>query len=617
MSTGSERPGLMRRIGRGMDTTRRVIVNLVFFLVLLFVLVLLFSPEDRPEVEDGVAMVVNPQGFLVEQKTGTLLERALDRALGREIPETLVRDVVRSIDLATEDDRVDALVLDLGDLYGGGLSKLQTIAEAIDRFRDTGKPIYALGDSYSQPQYFLASQADEILMHPGGMVMLTGFETYRNYYAGTIDLLDAEWNVFRVGEYKSFVEPYTRDDMSEEDREARLAYMNSLWDGWLADVSERRGMGPDDIQSYINDIPDNLEARDGDFSALSLELGLVDQLMPRDRMRDRVIEQVGEDPESGSFRQISMSQYLEAKPKRKHRERGGRIAVVPAVGPIMDGVHPPGTVGGDSTAALIREVRRDDAVEAVVLLVDSPGGSAFASDVILRELELVQEVGKPVVVSMGSVAASGGYWIAMAADEIWAHPTTITGSIGILAMFPTFEETLRKVGITTDGVGTTDLSGAFRPDRALNPDVARALELSIEHGYEEFISKVADHRDMSRSEVDAVARGRVWSGVDAHRAGLVDQLGGLEQAIESAARLADLEEWHIRYQEHEPSWQEKLIADLLGGASAQLPSALERRVHQAPHRQLLQSLQDDLEQLDSFNDPNHLYYYCHACVIED
>jgi len=619
MSTSSDRPGLFKRILRGLDTTRRVVVNLVFLLIVVGLLALIFSPDDRPEVDDGVALVINPKGLLVDQKSGTFLERALDRMLGQERPETLVRDVVKSIERATEDERIGALVLDLGDLWGGGLSKQQTIATALDGFRETGRPIYAMGDFYSQAQYYLAAQADQVYMHDGGMVMLTGFETYQNYYKGAIEKLGAEWNVFRVGEYKSFVEPYMREDMSEEDREARLAYMNTLWDIWREEVAERRGISSDDIQSYINEIPDNLEAQDGDFSRLSLEAGLVDALLYRDEMRARVSDTVGEDADTGSFRQISMGNYLKSEKPRERRQRGAQVAVIPAVGPIMDGEHPPGTVGGDTTARLIRDARRDDAVEAIVLMVDSPGGSAFASDVILRELELAQEAGLTVVASMSSVAASGGYWISMSADEIWAHPTTITGSIGVLAMFPTFEGTLDKIGITTDGVGTTDLAGAFRVDRSINEDVSRALEMSIQKSYDDFISKVADHRDMSMSEVDAVARGRVWSGVDAHRAGLVDELGSLTQAIERAAELADLAEWYVNYREEKPTWQQKFLADFMGGAQSYLPASmtggLEQRLHQAPHRQLLKNLEDDLKRLDSFNDPNHIYYYCDACQV--
>jgi protease IV len=608
---------LSARIGRGLDLTRRVILNIVFFGLLAFVLIAV-TASDRPEVPGQAALVVNPKGMLVDQLTGTVLDRAINRMMGQDRPETLVRDVVRSIELAKDDRRITALVLDLDNLWGGGLTKLQDIARAVENFRESGKPVYAVGDSFGQPHYFLAAHADHVWMHPSGMVLLTGFERYRNYYREAIDMLDVEWNVFRVGEYKSFVEPYTRSDMSPEDREAALAYLTDMWEAWIEDVAPRRGLGGDEIRAYVNELPDRLDLVDGDLAAMAQQAGLVDELLHRDQMAERIREVAGEGKGASAYSGIGIDSYLEA---RKGTERSGRrdgtVAVIMAVGTILDGTQPPGTIGGDSTARLIRDARLDDSVKAVVLRVDSPGGSAFASDVILREVELTQQAGKPVVVSMGSVAASGGYWISMSADEIWAHPATVTGSIGILAMFPTFEETLKKIGITTDGVGTTEMSGVLRADRALGEPARRAFQSMIDHGYREFITKVAEHRDMSVEEVDAVARGRVWSGVDAQRAGLVDRLGDVQDAIASAAAMAELETWRVRHFERQPSLREQFFADMLGGAAAYLgPGLAERRLYNAPHRQILETLRRDLEQLDRFNDPRNLYYYCAVCVTE-
>jgi protease-4 len=617
MSQKSSVQQLFGRIWQGLDTTRRVILNVVFFGLLAFVLIAL-TASDRPDVPSEGALVVNPKGMIVDQMSGTILDRAVNRAMGQEQPETLLRDIIRAIELAKSDNRIKALVLDLDGMWGGGLTKLQDIAQAIDDFRDSGKPVYAIGDNYGQPHYFLASHADHVWMHPGGMVMITGFERYRNYYRQAIDMLDAEWNVFRVGEYKSFPEPYMRSDMSAEDREAALAYLTTLWDTWLEDVAPRRGLGRNEINAYVNELPERLEAARGDLAALALEAGLVDELIQRDEMRDRLKEVVGENRGNHSFNQVAMGSYLKA---RKGTERTGRrdgtIGVVVAVGMIMDGSHPPGTIGGDSTARLIRDARYDDSIDALVLRVDSGGGSAFASDVILREIELTQQAGKPVVVSMGSVAASGGYWISMSADEIWAHPATVTGSIGVVGMFPTFEDTLKKIGITTDGVGTTEMSGVFRVDRNLGEPARRLIQNYIDHAYHEFITKVAEHRGMSDSEVDAVARGRVWSGADAQRAGLVDHLGGLEDAIASAAGMVELENWRVRYIERKPTPREQFLADMLGGAAALIgPDVTERRVYNSPHRQVLESLRRDLERLDAFNDPRHVYYYCEVCAIE-
>lgn len=616
MSHPNERSGILRRIGRGIDVTRRVLLNIIFF-GLLIALIIVASSTDRPEVPRGAALVVNPSGMLVEQETGTPFDRAMDSLFGQERPETLVRDVVDSIEMAAEDDRIDALVLDLRNLQGGGLSKLQDIAGAIEEFRETEKPVFATGDFFSQSQYYLASQADEVLMHPSGQVQITGYDTFQNYFARAIDMLDAEWNVFRVGEYKSFTEPYEREDMSPEDREARLAYMTDLWESWKTDVGERRGLEMDTLQEFVDGMPDALEQAGGDASRMAYEAGLVDALAPRDEMRDTIKEAVGEDPDDHGYKRIAMNAYLEAQQEVRQQGSGQEIGVVMAVGQILDGVQPPGTIGGDSTARLIREAREDSDLDALVLRVDSPGGSAFASDVILREIQVTQEEGIPVVVSMGSTAASGGYWISMSADAIFAQPTTVTGSIGILSMFPTFEGTLDKIGIDTDGVGTTELAGAYRIDRDMREEVSRMMESGIQHGYQEFIEKVADNRNMSVSEVDEVARGRVWSGIDAERTGLVDELGNLEDALAHAAELAEIEEWQPRIIERKPTFWESFFGEQAQAIAQWIgPDTVERRLDQAPHRRMFHQLRDDFEKMESFNDPNHEYYYCEGCVIE-
>lgn len=616
MNHSGERYGMLRRIGRGIDVTRRVLLNIIFF-GLLITLIIVASSTDRPEVPRGAALVVNPSGMLVEQETGTPFDRAMDSLFGQERPETLVRDVVDSIEMAAEDDRIDALVLDLKNLHGGGLSKLQDVAAAIEDFRETEKPVIATGDFFNQTQYYLATQADEVLMHPSGQVAVTGYDTFQNYFKRAIDMLDAEWNVFRVGEYKSFTEPYEREDMSPEDREARLAYMSDLWESWKEDVGERRDLDRDALQDFVDGMADSLEEAEGDTARMAYEAGLVDSLAPRDEMRDAIKEIVGEDPDDHGYKRIAMNPYLEAQKEARKQDSGQEIGVVMAVGQILDGVQPPGTIGGDSTAQLIREAREDKDLDALVLRVDSPGGSAFASDVILREIQVTQEEGIPVVVSMGSTAASGGYWISMSADKIYAHPTTVTGSIGILSMFPTFEGTLDKIGIDTDGVGTTELAGAYRPDREMGDDVRRIMQSSIEHGYQEFIEMVAENRDMSVSEVDEVARGRVWSGIDAERTGLVDELGDLDDALAHAAELAEIEDWRPRILERKPTFWESLMGESAQTVAEWLgPDVVERQLDQAPHRQMLNQLREDFEKMESFNDPNHQYYYCEGCVIE-
>jgi protease-4 len=455
---------------------------------------------------------------------------------------------------------VKVLALDLNRMAGGGLSKLQDLKLAIESFKKSGKPVVAFSDIYFQPQYYLASLADEVFVHPMGMVLLQGYGGYRRYYKEALDKIDARWNVFRVGEYKSAVEPYLRSGMSDEAREARREWLGDLWNSYRGDVAAARDLEPAVLESYVDEFHLRLEAHGGNGAQLALAEDLVDRVAARDEVRARLIELAGEDEDSGSFKQIGPLSYLAATEGTK-REGEGVVGVVVAKGAILDGSQPPGTIGGDSTAALIRSLREDDDVKAVVLRVDSPGGSAFAAEIIRREVELTREAGKPVVASMGSVAASGGYWISMSADQIWASESTITGSIGIYAMIPTFERSLEKIGVRIDGVGTHPLAGAARIDRDLPPEASTAMQLLIDQGYRDFITKAAEGRGMEVDEIDRIARGRVWSGQDALDLGLVDHLGGLDQAIAAAAELAELEDDHkIRFVEEQPSRREQLLS---------------------------------------------------------
>ncbi|MRR12777.1 signal peptide peptidase SppA, partial [bacterium] len=404
-----------------------------------------------------------------------------------------------------------------------------------------------------------------------GMVLIEGFGRYRTYYREGIDKLGITWNVFRVGEYKSAVEPYLRNDMSPEAKEADLEWLGDIWRAYLASVSKARKTTPEALTAFIEGMPELLKASGGDTAKIALEAKLVDKLAARDEVRKRMIALAGEDEKSKSFKQVSMSDYLEAlgNDRPGAKGKGDKVAVVVAKGSIVDGSAGPGRIGGDSTAALIRQARQDEKVKAIVLRVDSGGGSAFASEVIRRELQLAQEAKKPVVVSMGSVAASGGYWIATSSDEIWASPETITGSIGIFGMFPTIEKPLAKyLGMHVDGVGTTPWAGALRIDRELQPRVGESIQQMINHGYEEFLVRVGKARKMSRDDVDKIARGRVWSGADAKERGLVDKLGGLQDAIASAAAKAKLgKTYQVTYVEKERSLKEKLMAGLSVRAS--------------------------------------------------
>lgn len=572
-ATQNTRIGVGRRIWRGLDATRRAVLNVVFFGLLVALLVALGS-GGKPKVPKGCALVVKPVGAIVEQVEGNALDRARAELVGGSTEQTLLKDLVDAIDAAREDERIKAVVLDLSEVGGAGMTKLEDLKAALGRFRATGKKVIATADSYDQYGYYLAAHADEVWLNPQGLLLLEGFSRFATYYKDGLDRLGVDWHVFRVGEYKSAVEPYLRNDMSPEAKEANLAYLSDLWGSYLADVAAARKMTPEKLGDYIDRLPEHLKAAGGNGARAALAAGLVDKAEPRDVLRKRVIELVGEDEAKHTFKQVAYQDYLKALDDDRfgRKAKGDLVAVVVAKGTISDGSRPPGQIGGDSTAALIRQARNDKNVKAIVLRVDSPGGSGFASEVIRRELEVARADGKVVVTSMGSVAASGGYWISMASDEVWASPNTITGSIGIFGMFPTVDKPLAKyIGVRVDGVGTTRFAGALRPDRALDPAVAEAVQNLIDGGYQEFLEVVAKGRNMTPEAVNKVARGRVWSGQDAMGIGLVDKLGGLDDAIKAAAARAKLgEKYKVRFIEKEMTWKEKLVRSLVTRAAVEV-----------------------------------------------
>jgi protease IV len=616
----SERPSLLGRLLGGLDGLRRFLVNVLFFGLLAGLLAALWS--GRPRVPAGAALVVKPQGTIVEQLAAAdPVERLAAQFAGVSAlaSETLLKDLLDAIRAAKDDGRIKALYLDLDDMSSAGMTKLRDLRAAIQDFKKSGKRVVAYSDRLMQPQYYLAAQADEVYLHPEGMVLLDGFGRWRNYYKEGLDRFGIEVHVFRVGEYKSYGEPFLRNDMSPEAREMSLDVYGDLWRDYLADVAAARRIRPDDVSAMIEAMPERLRAAGGDMAKMALEAKLVDKLAPRDEVRQRLIALVGKDEETKSFRQVGVSAYLRAKGGDRTGAGGSgpAVAVVVAKGDILDGNQPAGTIGGDSTARLLRRAREDDAVKAVVLRVDSGGGSAFASEVIRRECELVRKAGKPLVVSMGSVAASGGYWIATASDEIWAAPDTVTGSIGIFGLFPTIDKPLAKyLGVHTDGVGTTRFTDAYRPDRPLSPAVADIMQQSIDAGYRDFLDRVGAARKMSREQVDKIARGRIWSGEDAKGLGLVDQLGGVDQAIASAARRAKLEKgYRVWYVEKERSLRERLMSMLAaraldamvaaGGVAEPSPAASGLSVAGR-----LGDVRAEVTRLSRWNDPRGIYAHC-------
>jgi protease-4 len=618
----SDTGSTLGRLLRGLDALRRLVLNGLFFGLLVAIVAAAWAA--RPRVPSGAALVLRPEGTIVEELAGTdPVERlaAARAGAGSLARETLLRDLLDAVRLAKDDGRINALFLDLDAMSGAGMTKLRDTGAALADFRRAGKKVIAYADSYGQGAYYLAAQADEVYLHPQGMVFLQGFGRWQSYYKAGLDRLGVTVHVFRVGEYKSAVEPFLRDDMSPEAKEMSLDAYGDLWRDYLGDVAAARRLPAADIQGLVDGLPDRLRAAGGDLARLAKEARLVDALAPRDGVRQRLVALVGAQDDGTTFKQVDMATYLLARrgDRRRGGTRGDAVAVVVAKGEILDGPQPAGTIGAESTSRLLRRAREDASVKAIVLRVDSPGGSVFASEVIRRECELARGAGKPVVVSMGSLAASGGYWISTASDEIWAQPETITGSIGIFGLFPTFEKPLaRYLGLHTDGVGTTRFSGAFRPDRPLDPAAADLIQQTIDHGYEEFLAHVAQARKMTRDQVDRIARGRIWSGEDAKAIGLVDHLGGIEDAIAAAARRARLAAgYRVVYAERERSLRDRVFELLVGQATAIVgPPALEpgagadRRPGLASVDALVSSVREDVRRIARWNDPRGAYAHC-------
>jgi len=596
----------------GADVLRKVL----HLVLLLFVFLVFFGAMSGVPVgvPDKAALVIRPNGFLVEQLEGDPFDRAVAELAGDGKPQTLVRDIVDALAYAKDDDRIELVYLELSNFLGAGLSKLQHIAAAIEDFKSSGKLVIANADFLSQQSYYLAAHADEVYLHPNGLLIIRGYGQYRNYYKDAIDMLRLDWNVFRVGTHKSFVEPFTRMDMSDEDRETRSRLIDQLWSLYQVDVEAARDLEDGAIESFTSDYLDNVRATGGDIATVARDHGLIDELLTRTEMRDKLIDHVGEDAENpDTFNSAGMHDYLaQMRMLSEGKAKSENVAVIVAAGEILFGSQPPGTIGGDSTSTLLRRARNDDSVKAVVLRVDSPGGSLFASEIIMDEISALRAAGKPVVASMSSVAASGGYAISMVADHVMASPSTITGSIGIFGMFPTYQRTLGAIGIATDGVGSTPWSGEFRPDRAMSEPAKQLFQLFIDDGYDDFISDVAASREMEKSDVDKIGQGQVWTGMDALNHGLIDELGGIEDAIESAASLADLavETYGIKNIEHELSPSQQIIVDLLGMAArsgidvshwAGRPTILE---------EIAETLSDKAGAFLRFNDPQGVYSHC-------
>jgi len=603
----------LRVFGRGLNVVRLVLINLMFFgFLFLFLLLILGigAARHNNDIQDSSVLVLKPEGRLVEQYSINPMQRALSKLSGNEPKEVQLRDLTGAIDAAAKDSRITRIVLDPSELQSGGFAALTEVGAALDRFRAAGKPVVAWAPSLDQYQYLLAAHADRILLDPQGGLLITGLANYRLFYKDLLDKLGVTVYLFRVGQFKSAAEPFILDHASPESKEADSYWMGGLWDGYIDTVAKLRKLDPNAVRADINELPDRIASTQGDLAKLALDEHLIDGLATRDELIDTLRSQgVPAGKDGHGIRGVSLDRYTDNMPSR-NKLTGSGVTVVVAEGEISSGEQPPGSIGGESTAALIRSAREDKRTKALVLRVNSPGGEVYAAEEIRREVEQTRKAGIPVVVSMGDVAASGGYWISMNADKIYAEPNTITGSIGIFGMYYTIPATLAKLGINSDGVGTTPLAGAFDISRPLDPKIGGVIQSVINKGYHDFVGGVAQARGKDYDAINAIAQGRVWTGDQAMQRGLVDQLGGLDVAISEAADLAHLgKDYAVRYQEKPLGTFERFVVSLnqsamvsaLQSYGVKLPGWIAQLPTLAPELQMLRTAQA--------GQPN-VYSYC-------
>jgi protease-4 len=560
---------LRRGIGalwRGLDATRRFVLNVIFLVILIAFFWALFGGGLKP-LAPKTALVLDLKGELVEERAGSVRDSVVAGLSGNGRRLVRLPDVLKALDGAAKDSNVSEVLVLLDELDGGGLASVREIGAGIERVKAAGKRVVVWGGNFDQKRYLIAAHASEIYLHPMGMVLIEGFGRHRNYYRDALDKVGVTVNLMKVGTYKSFAEPFIGNGPSQAAQEADAFLYNGLWTAYTAEVEKARKLPAGSIAKGIDELPQRLQAANGNAAKVALDWKLIDGVKTRDEVRDMFIKRGAYDDRIKSFRQVSFGDYVARNPEKPF---GDAVAVVVAAGDITEGTGGPGMVGGISTANLIRSVREDSSVKAVVLRVNSPGGSAYGSELIRRELELTRAAGKPVVVSMGDVAASGGYWISMAADEVIADPSTVTGSIGVFAILPTADKVVDKLGIHTAGVTTTWLADAYNPLRPLDPRFGQLIQSSINHVYDEFTTKAAIARKTTPAKIDEVGQGRVWTGTQAKERGLVDRLGSYGDALRSAATRARLgDDFRVMYAEQPTTLAERVL-ERMGLSNAQI-----------------------------------------------
>jgi protease-4 len=616
------KPSFLKRIGLFVWNTvngiRKLILNLIFFGILAAIFVA-FMSDEAIVIEDNTALVLNLSGTIVDQKRFVdPIEAALNQG-NEDNPnaEILLADVLYVINNATHDKRINTLVLDVASLHSASVSKMTAIGEALNDFKAADKTVIAHGNYFNQNQYFLASYASKIYLNTQGMVSLDGLSRYRMYYKSALEKLKINTHVFRVGTFKSAVEPFIRDDMSDADKASSNALLADIWSSYSEIVSKNRDIEPADLVLPPERYLTLLDEVAGDSAKMALNMKWVDELVSEEEFRLLMLDTIGEGITGAAavganmhqYRQVQFNDYLAlVKPMPSNVEKDA-VGILVAKGTILNGHQQAGDIGGESTAELLRKARFNDNIKALVLRVDSPGGSAFASEQIRQEILALKSAGKPVVVSMGSMAASGGYWISASSDYIYATPTTLTGSIGIFGMFATFEDALSHIGVTTDGVATSQWAG-LTVTRPLNDKVAAVIQRHIERGYHEFITLVAKERDMTLEQVDTIAQGRVWTGKKALELGLVDELGDMEDAIAKAAELAKMDHFDTKLIEQELTPEQLFVQQVIGASAAYIPSSMQQS---SLIEKVLTQWASVIEEFNAFDDPNGVYLYCDQC----
>ncbi|EIL0014963.1 signal peptide peptidase SppA [Salmonella enterica] len=606
--------GFFKWTWRVLNFVREMVLNLFFiFLVLVGVGIWMqIGNGSNSEQTARGALLLDISGVIVDKPSTNhrlgALGRQLFGASSDRLQENSLFDIANAIRQAKDDRNITGIVLDLKNFTGADQPSMRYIGKALREFRDSGKPIFAVGENYSQGQYYLASFANKIWLSPQGQVDLHGFATNGLYYKTLLDKLKVSTHVFRVGTYKSAVEPFIRDDMSPAAREADNRWIGELWQNYLHTVSANRQISPQQLFPGAQAIIDGLTSVGGDTAKYALDHKLVDALASSADVEKALTKQFGWSKTENNYRAISYYDYSLKTPA----DTGGTIAVIFANGAIMDGEETPGNVGGDTTASQIRDARLDPKVKAIVLRVNSPGGSVNASEVIRAELAAAKAAGKPVVVSMGGMAASGGYWISTPANYIVASPSTLTGSIGIFGVINTVENSLSSIGVHSDGVSTSPLAD-ISMTKALSPEVQQMMQLSIEYGYKRFITLVADARKRTPEQIDKIAQGHVWTGEDAKANGLVDSLGDFDDAVAKAAELAKLKQWHLDYYQDEPTVLDMVMDSMTGSVRAMLPEAIQAMLP-APLVSAANTVKAEGDKLAAFNDPQNRYAFCLTCA---